>query len=689
MSIGVAFATGVFKTYNDRVRAQAEAEREAAIKAEEREAGFELATFKADLEEGNIRLRAKLDRQLSDAEYERGEAQRLREQYTTQLKGLSDDQKLILFQDKEWLKGYNKAFGTSITPEMAKEMNALANAGDFTTLGKGPNAIRLPFEVDTGEDKSVFAGVDRMELYLAENPNFIDTLNKDPKTKEVVTTYLSTLYNNYNAFWHNKFSQVDADGKFSSHAYRDWSKGLQKFHNVAKQLGIIDQDVFNMPPADLQNDEIFVPQSGDDMSIRGSVVNADDFATQHGTSAENLTLLSSHHKMPRGASQIYSNIDYLTYGEDAEAPFSRLMADEDKMRSIALGSALLAIGAKDIMLLEGGASTTVLNASVETLNKAGRGDPELNYADEDVGAMRRAYFVITKPDSTFASQPPNHLTGVSGVKYATDQGHDVKGFREQNAATDESVKMLRELVRLQEEYGATGLVAKGEAFLLGIVGQGKQLAELFGSNEPAYDEFNQYLKDGTDAGMLMKTAEKVLKLSRIEQLSKMDALRLTLAAKMARAVDPSGRLSNQDFEIQLQRLGDSQWFSDQKGVLTKLNTVLEEFERRQTSNRDLLSILNKDNITVEDRRFIRATNAVNTVLAHRRKTQVRAETAADTENVVSKPEMELVPIPGADGFFTKKGQNDEVYDANGQVVTDAFYEKFYPGLNSDESDQGK
>ena len=55
----------------------------------------------------------------------------------------------------------------------------------------------------------------------------------------------------------------------------------------------------------------------------------------------------------------------------------------------------------------------------------------------------------------------------------------------------------------------------------------------------------------------MKTAEKVLGLSRIEQLSKMDALKLTLAAKMARAVDPSGRLSNQDFEIQLQRLGST------------------------------------------------------------------------------------------------------------------------------------
>ena len=267
MSMGVAFAGAFFGELNDKKRAQAAAERDAAIRAEERNESYKLADFKAGLEEGNIRLRAKLARELSGTEYEQGEEQRLREQYTTQLRGLSDGQKLILFQDKGWLEGYNKAFGTSITPDMAKAMNALANVGDFTTLGTGSNAIRLPFEVDTGEDKSVFAGVDRMELYLAENPTFIETLNRDTKTKEVVTTYLSTLYNNYNAFWHNKFSQVDDDGKFSSHAYRDWSKGLQKFHKVAKQLGIIDQDVFNMPPANLQNDEIFVPESGDDMSL--------------------------------------------------------------------------------------------------------------------------------------------------------------------------------------------------------------------------------------------------------------------------------------------------------------------------------------------------------------------------------------------------------------------------------------
>ena len=107
--------------------------------------------------------------------------------------------------------------------------------------------------------------------------------------------------------------------------------------------------------------------------------------------------------------------------------------------------------------------------------------------------------------------------------------------------------------------------------------------------------------------------------------------------------------------------------------MTKLNTVLEEFERRQTSNRDLLSILNKDNITVEDRRFIRATNAVDTVLAHRRKTQVRAEAAGDT-NIVSKGKFDTSKDSVMDlgGGFFYDTETDTVRDAAGNDVTEAY-----------------
>ena len=73
MSIGVAFASAFFGELNDRKRAQAKAERDAEIKAEERQAGYDLATFKADKAEANTRLAAELRAQQSDEEYERGE----------------------------------------------------------------------------------------------------------------------------------------------------------------------------------------------------------------------------------------------------------------------------------------------------------------------------------------------------------------------------------------------------------------------------------------------------------------------------------------------------------------------------------------------------------------------------------------------------------------------------------------
>jgi len=58
--------------------------------------------------------------------------------------------------------------------------------------------------------------------------------------------------------------------------------------------------------------------------------------------------------------------------------------------------------------------------------------------------------------------------------------------------------------------------------------------------------------------------------------AQLEALRITLAFKMARAADPSGRLSNQDIELQLQKLGGG--FTTPAQALTKLRVVREEFQ---------------------------------------------------------------------------------------------------------------
>jgi hypothetical protein len=56
------------------------------------------------------------------------------------------------------------------------------------------------------------------------------------------------------------------------------------------------------------------------------------------------------------------------------------------------------------------------------------------------------------------------------------------------------------------------------------------------------------------------------------------SLRIGLAFKMARAADPSGRLSNQDVQQQLDRLGSN--FNTPTEVVKKLGVVIQEFEDR-------------------------------------------------------------------------------------------------------------
>jgi hypothetical protein len=271
-----------------------------------------------------------------------------------------------------------------------------------------------------------------------------------------------------------------------------------------------------------------------------------------------------------------------------------------------------------------------------------------------------------------------------------DRGYKVGEFREQRTANNEAVEMLIELRRLQDEHGKTGIALKLEKFTLGVVGQGKQLAELFGGGSE-YSDFGEDLttdRDGTNRGSLMKIASEYV--TNIEKISKMDALRLTLAAKMARAVDPSGRLSDQDFRIQLDRLGGTGWFTDKKGELAKLDTVISEFKNRQKEMNTIGSVIDKANITVEDRRFLKATTLVNNALRHEKKMLAagRDTTSLTTQDLDKKPEPKEEFLSGQDlgigedsapdtGVRNKNNPDMELYPSS---KTGLYYQKTEQGF---------
>ena len=69
---------------------------------------------------------------------------------------------------------------------------------------------------------------------------------------------------------------------------------------------------------------------------------------------------------------------------------------------------------------------------------------------------------------------------------------------------------------------------------------------------------------------------------------------IALAADMARAVDPSGRLSNQDFEVQLRRLGQTGFFSSKISESAALSTVIDDFKKRY-DHLEMISLVTAEN----------------------------------------------------------------------------------------------
>ena len=180
-------------------------------------------------------------------------------------------------------------------------------------------------------------------------------------------------------------------------------------------------------------------------------------------------------------------------------------------------------------------------------------------------------------------------------------------------ATKQTLQLLDRLIELEtvELVKATGTIRSAIGFGKRVIEQFKQVGEIMGldqffsevdseSSDDSEAMFGNKKKGTTDQSLKQVVAklkeEGALDID-LADLSEADALRLSLAAKMARAIDPAGRLSNQDFEIQLRRLGEAGPLNTPQEIARALATVKAEFEmdlanktfiyRRITSNAEL------------------------------------------------------------------------------------------------------
>ena len=178
---------------------------------------------------------------------------------------------------------------------------------------------------------------------------------------------------------------------------------------------------------------------------------------------------------------------------------------------------------------------------------------------------------------------------------------------------------LRKLIQLRKDLPTgSGLVEDVTGLSTSIFGEGGQIDQignvLGGSdggedfdvargNRAVRDFLGKYKSEGTDQ----------------EKLGKIDSIVISLAAKMARAVDPAGRLSNQDFEVQLRRLGSAGIFTNKPRQLAALNETLADFQGQLNRLKVINEMVDRTqgggfSLTRMERRQLFADKAVQDVL---------------------------------------------------------------------------
>ncbi len=246
---------------------------------------------------------------------------------------------------------------------------------------------------------------------------------------------------------------------------------------------------------------------------------------------------------------------------------------------------------------------------------------------------------------------------------------DVAQVREQTGETQETLRLLEQLKgKLGKESTPTGFVAALKSVFGGAFGEGGQVSQLLGDNTDGVSS-DEVMQRAKDMGFISTTV--------IKDLSEMEALKLTLAAKMARAIDPSGRLSNQDFEVQLQRLGQSGFFTSKVQAQSKLDTVIEDFTARSKRLTVLDEIANAPTFGAREARLLKANMAVQSALDARRAGSYTTSTQRGSQKEPAAVPAEPLTLDSDMGFYTD-GKGNYFKDEQGQspVSTEEFNAKF-------------
>ena len=233
-------------------------------------------------------------------------------------------------------------------------------------------------------------------------------------------------------------------------------------------------------------------------------------------------------------------------------------------------------------------------------------------------SMAQAVSLLLQPDEI--NENTTESRRVVTAEYINEVFEKITPFKAAEVKTQYAagIKLQGQLANFRggtEEAGTTGFVRLVQTFGIRIFGEGGAVDQVFGDDlKKAEGGF----KKGTTVESLQAIAKSKGFFSKERGMAaaKAEAAQVALAIAMARAADPAGRLSNQDFEVQLARLGAAGFVGNTMAeVQQKLNDISTEFERDLKRVSVMNEVLTSGNrITPQRIRTLRADSLIQVAL---------------------------------------------------------------------------
>jgi len=598
MGFGIALASGFIKESNAIARERA------AQKAKEQDEERALVTFE---KQEKIKSGFRQQEGVAAAEVAGNKAITAAKTKATagRLKNMTD-----VFNG---LESWEKPDFLQKNPDLAKYLGIANYGGDAditamhqamskaegTTLIPGTPLVGLwNFDGKSAKDQ-VTLTIRDMEAYLSNEENFNKWAKQlgDSGTSSSFVTWATNIleaeqFNKFNAETKDQSVVINLKGK----AFRNINRFME---SIGGEAGITLADEINIVyPDGVPENSFYIrnpSEDGNTLSTNHVTMNERDYA--------NINALAGDLYKGKDGNWLMNNLGPISYSNNRSK----------QIESIKNAARLHSM---DVLDLQNSVpNTEILNKVSQELYNIGVGSGD--------GTEINLNSQLSAVYSLFAANPALYPEIANIVSKET--GSDFVGAAKAEKiekvykASEKVVKMGEVLREVRGDIGASGVMRSIKEAVSGVFSQNGTLAQI--SN---FTIGQGNLKENTDGSM---TTTKQLQDSFASYSEKMGynlegaigqarVLEFNLAVQIARANDPNGRLSNQDFEMALQSIGSTGFFSSTTRDFSALDTTIDIYREKRNDLEQLNNIASKSLVTRKDKLTLLAYDIVNKANEH-------------------------------------------------------------------------